>query len=221
MDSRTRYFLILYVGATLAICLVAALIPRGEDVLWINGHHSPLLDLFLKGITNLGNGLTFLVVIIGLMFLKFRMAIFGLLVWISHGLFVTILKRWIFPFMERPRSVLNNDLLYFVPDVEVHSLHSFPSGHTATIFALALFLALCLKNRRVGVLLLVLALLVGYSRVYLLEHFLMDVAGGAVVGVVSSALFWVAYERSGLFRWNGFDERLIISMSANSVRRSA
>jgi len=177
------------------------LIDKGTDVLWINGHHTPLLDLFLSTITNLGDGLIFVPIIIMAMFIRFRYAITGLIASIAHGLFVSLFKRVLFPGMERPKAFLHNDLLHFVPGVDVHSTNSFPSGHTATAFCAALFLAFIIRNKVLGIFTLLLAFLVGYSRIYLAQHFLVDVAAGAVIGSFTTYIVWQIMELSNTPPW--------------------
>lgn len=97
--------------------------------------------------------------------------------------------------------MLDNSLLHFVPNVDVHSFHSFPSGHTATMFCFAVLLSLLLRKRWISIVLLVLAVLVGYSRIYLLQHFLMDVAVGAAVGVIVTWAVWWFFESARLPGW--------------------
>lgn len=67
---------------------------------------------------------------------------------------------------------------------------SFPSSHTANAFAVATVLAR--RWRRSAPVGFALALLVGYSRMYLNKHWLIDVVMGAIVGVAlaCAALEW-------------------------------
>lgn len=59
--------------------------------------------------------------------------------------------------------------------------HSFPSGHTAAAFAAAFALFLC--HKRAGSAALILAALMGFSRLYLFVHFPSDVIAGALLGL--------------------------------------
>jgi undecaprenyl-diphosphatase len=73
------------------------------------------------------------------------------------------------------------------PLVTVPASGSFPSGHAATSFAAATMLSFAFP--RLAPLLFVLALAVGFSRVYVGVHYPLDIVGGAVLGtLVATAL---------------------------------
>jgi len=61
---------------------------------------------------------------------------------------------------------------------------SFPSGHTASAFALAL--TVWLHNKKWGWFYVICALLVGTARVIGNVHFPLDIAGGIVIGVITA-----------------------------------
>ena len=66
--------------------------------------------------------------------------------------------------------------------------YSFPSDHTTVAVALAV--GLLLANRRLGLVAAVIALLEGFSRVYLGQHYPHDVAAGLVLSTVIIMAGW-------------------------------
>jgi len=190
-----------FIFVLIPLFLASIIIPKGEDILLINGNHSPLLDEFFKTITYLGDGLI-LIPIAGLaLFLRFRYLITIAAASAVLGLAVSLFKKVIFPGMVRPKLFLDNSLIHFVSDVKVYTAHSFPSGHTATAFSAALLIALVTRNKVLGTFALVLAILVGYSRIYLAQHFLMDVAAGAILGYFITYMTWNVVESNKLPSW--------------------
>lgn len=181
--------------------MASVLIPKGSDVLWINGHHTPLLDIFFKTITNLGDGFVFIPIAVVTLFLGLRYFIALALSAVVHGLIVSLFKRVLFHGSERPRNFIDPDLLHFVSGVDVHGTNTFPSGHTATAFCAAMVITLIARNKMIGGVALLLALLIGYSRVYLAQHFLMDVAAGAMVGGITTFIIWQLMENNEMPRW--------------------
>jgi undecaprenyl-diphosphatase len=65
---------------------------------------------------------------------------------------------------------------------------SFPSDHLTVIWAVAASLLLCAPWRRAGLLLALLGLPVAWARVYLGVHWPLDMAGAALVGLLTALL---------------------------------
>ena len=78
--------------------------------------------------------------------------------------------------------------LHLVEGVDVHTYSSFPSGHTATAFCFALLISLLVRTRRLALIALLVAALVGYSRIYLSQHYPLDVGAGMLVAVISVSI---------------------------------
>lgn len=47
-----------------------------------------------------------------------------------------------------------------------------------------------IKNRWLKVLFLIIAMLVGYSRMYLSQHFMIDITFGSLIGVISAIIIY-------------------------------
>ena len=73
------------------------------------------------------------------------------------------------------------------------SLHSFPSGHTSTIFIVAL--ALSMLTPKIKIYYIFFALIVGFSRVIVGAHFLTDVIGGIVIAFVGIKLTLLIFKK--------------------------
>lgn len=169
-----------------------ALLPfydKGAIELKINQFHHPILDFFFANITHLGDGLILIIPIVLFIFHKYCYLILLAISSVIHLVLVHIAKKWVFHGMPRPAEFFKDISFYEVPGVELHHWGSFPSGHTTTAFMLATFLYLVLpKKMKIHWLLMGIAFLVGFSRVYLMQHFLMDVWAGALLGIFSSLI---------------------------------
>ena len=65
---------------------------------------------------------------------------------------------------------------------------SFPSDHATVAFAIAI--SILLRNRRLGLITLAMAALVGLSRIVVGVHYPSDVAAGALLGTLAALLIW-------------------------------
>lgn len=86
--------------------------------------------------------------------------------------------------------------------VSLPSSYSFPSGHTSSSFAAATAILLN-KKWKVGVPAFVLAILIGFSRNYLMVHYPTDVLFGALMGMVYAV---IAYFLIAKFVYPLFDK---------------
>ena len=98
----------------------------------------------------------------------------------------------------RPAAVLPADMLHVIGPV-LHS-HSFPSGHTTSVFVFAGVLFAFARKPSERAALIVFASLVGLSRVAVGAHWPQDVIAGAFGGPLASVLgVWLArFWRAGL-----------------------
>lgn len=176
----------------LIISLFAAIVfllacGKEYSFLSLNSYHPFYLNVFFINYTFMGDGI-FAICLIGLMFFYFRNKHRGLALLYSFllsGLVTQLLKNLISS--PRPRLYFEpGTYLYFIDDVTLSGSSGFPSGHTATAFAIATVMILMMRNKQLQVLILMAALLVGYSRIYLAQHFLLDVIVGAAIGSIAA-----------------------------------
>ena len=96
----------------------------------------------------------------------------------------------------RPKLYFNEHLYGFDFFRWQYAWTSFPSGHSATAFGVAILLALLYPRWRFVA--LVGALLIAFSRLVLAQHYMSDVIAGSFLGIVSSVLLYNLYFKSKL-----------------------
>jgi membrane-associated phospholipid phosphatase len=127
-----------------------------------------------------------------LLFTRIRSGLMVLLTLALSGLIAQLLKKQIFYEALRPGFFFKGmDGFHQVPGVELHLLHSFPSGHATTAFALFFLLALINQNKGLQIFFLIAALIAAFSRVYLSQHFLSDVLAGSAIGMFSASIIFL------------------------------
>ncbi len=193
--SEYRLFFFVYALFLLAGGIVLLAYSRTVIHLEVNKFFNDGADLFFKYITHLGDGLAVLAISLFLFFVSKRYALLVGVSGLLAGTVAQFLKRVVFGPVARP-SRFFTDLgidLHYIQGVELRELFSFPSGHAATAFALALSLAFILRTRSWQITLLALALLTGFSRIYLSQHFMIDVYFGSMIGCLSAiaVYYWL------------------------------
>jgi membrane-associated phospholipid phosphatase len=203
MEARKyhNFVIALYWYTLVVLVLLTIALPKIDLVLWVNQSHTAFQDSFFKVITRVGEGWLFIPLLIYTLFIRVSLSLAVASIAAGHGLLCAMVKRFFFAHEMRPTALINKELLYLVPDVSFHSHYSFPSGHTATIFCFAVYVSLLFKNRLLTIFLLILALGVGYSRIYLLQHFLIDVTAGAFIGTIIAFAFAYYFDRNNFPRW--------------------
>jgi membrane-associated phospholipid phosphatase len=183
-----RNFLLCY-GFFFLVGLIFLLIEgKTATFLFLNPFHWSPLDYFFIGFTYLGDGIFAVAVVILLMVLRrWSQAWQILTAFLLSALLAQILKSAFS--MPRPLEVFNHgEYIYFIDGITHHGHSSFPSGHSTSVFSLATMLAIFEKNKRTNVFYVLMAVAVGYSRIYLGQHFLTDVLMGSFLGVTMAIL---------------------------------
>jgi membrane-associated phospholipid phosphatase len=169
---------------------------KKETHLLLTSFHTEALNTIMKILTLAGDGGFMVIAGVLLLFKRIRYGVTILSSFIATSLIIQILKRLVFSHFKRPVAWFH-DLgieLARIPGVEYHSSFSFPSGHTATAFALFFGLAFFVKNKGTKLLFLLIASIIAFTRIYLSQHFLGDAIAGSLIGVTSALSFQYFYE---------------------------
>lgn len=142
----------------------------------------------------LGEEIAYAVIGIILLFIRFRLAILvGITGFVVMG--ISFILKTLFA-ADRPFTFFDKlaKIDQIIPVEGVKFLvgpTSFPSGHTMSAFALYLMLTLISPpKKRFAFLFFSMALTVGISRIWLVQHFLRDVTAGAFCGVLIGAILY-------------------------------
>lgn len=159
----------------------------GDILLWIQEFiRNPILTPFFKFITHLGDsGLIWIATSIALLIHKKTRKVGILCITALLGSLIVnnlILKNIVARI--RPYEVVNGLNLLIQKQVDL----SFPSGHTGASFAAAVTIYQCLNKKRYGIIALILAFLIGFSRLYVGVHYPTDVLTGLFTGTLISIL---------------------------------
>jgi membrane-associated phospholipid phosphatase len=188
--TNNRLFFIFFLIWVVFGTVVQLFFTPTQIMFWINQHHNLLLDNFFKLMTLLGEDTVWLGLLSCFAFEKYVKGIEKtpvikvlLISWLSKILVSVSLKN-IFNY-PRPMEVYQHSkqTIHLVEGVTMHHWQSFPSGHTMTAFAFACLCIFVLKQSRWSIAFLLVAMLVGYSRMYLFQHFPIDVFAGSALGV--------------------------------------
>ena len=134
------------------------------------------------------------------MVFNIKKGIILLLTFIISGLLIQYLKIHIFPDINRPVYLLKcNYVLHLVEGVKMGEIQSFPSGHTGTAFAILFCLSTFTNKTWIHIAALGTGILIGFSRIYLCQHYLPDVIAGAVIGTFTSLVLLTLFEHSKSF----------------------
>ena len=190
--QRIRPFFILYLILLCACLIIKLLYTKNEIYFAVNTRYFSFGDFIAPYVTDLGNGWTVIILSAILLLFNYRVAFLMATTYAITSLSAQVVK-YIFD-APRPKLYFQAQLshLHFVKGVQMLSLHSFPSGHTTTAFSTGLLITYLVKNKYWGVLLIIAAAAVGYSRMYLSQHFFEDVVAGSALGVFLT-IFWLSY----------------------------
>lgn len=181
----------LFLGIGIAL---AIMVPYGDEILYLNDmRREPFVSIF-RFLSWCGETWVWVIVGLAALFWRYR---FTLLIALT-GLIIPLV------FVVKDKIGTDRPITYFqktgkadqvvtIPEVSLNrGQTSFPSGHTMSAFGLFSLLALIAgrQSKKRVLLLAILAIAIGLSRIFLVQHFLVDVLGGAFLGMVVSGFVW-------------------------------
>ena len=186
---------------TLVLALVLGiallLVPKAELHLALCQPHTACMDKLVPLFTNLVDWLPYLSVLL-LLFYRAGWATFLA----SNLLLTTLIVQPIKHMFNAPRPLtwfaehMPDQTLPLVDGIRMNLWLSFPSGHTATFFALFFSLSVicCAENIKgkniLSFLCFLCATFGAYTRIYLSQHFALDIFAGILIATFSTILLY-------------------------------
>lgn len=202
--SKSSLYFLFFSSVFIFIVLIILFFNDKFDIhTYLNQFHSVFFDYFFSIITHFGDGLFSVFCFLFFFIVNKRIALIILITFILSSLITQGLKNFVFDDCMRPYYYIENGKLNvpLVEGVKMHSRHSFPSGHTTSVFALFTLFSLFLEKRRYAVVLFLSCFLISFSRIYLSQHFLGDILAGSLVGIFSALFIYIMlYDK--LIRFN-------------------
>ncbi len=206
----------------LSLILIAVLglaliyIPKDQLHLLLCNRHTPARDIFYRYYTHVAEWFPYVVCIAVLLFGRIGDGVFASAAMLLSALFTQIVKHIVVA--PRPFTWFSEHFpsiqLPLVDGVKMNLWYSFPSGHTTSFFALAFVASILITSKLSGssrsssclvqLVLVLLATLGGYSRIYLSQHFALDVFAGALVGTLITLICYTVLYRYEDKKWYNY-----------------
>lgn len=117
-------------------------------------------------------------------------SLFALLGIGTNSLVNNVLKEII----ARPRPAFNEEISHLVDTLgHFQTNYSFFSAHSSNSFCLAVFTFLYFKNKYLRITAILWAFLVAYSRIFVGQHYPIDVIVGSLFGILTGTLTYKAF----------------------------
>lgn len=180
---------------------------------WLNGLHQAWLDPVMALLSSKTAWIPIYLLLLLIIWRRdgwqktlWLLACVALLITLTDQTTSGLLKPWIARF--RPcRAEAGLDFPIHLVNGKCGGKFGFASSHAANFFGLAMFLRAYFSSPKIGWLLIGIAALVAYSRIYLGVHYPGDVLAGAVIGALAAALVFRGYQAAIRQWWSPDKEK--------------
>ncbi|PZP43900.1 MAG: hypothetical protein DI598_15190 [Pseudopedobacter saltans] len=187
--KRTNLFFVYFALWLITISSLLCLVSKYELFALINHHRCTIADYIFSFFTELGSGYVLIPMLFYFLYKKnYRLIINLAVILIVNSLLVSWLKHYFYE--SRPLLAYGRSVVETAPWTTLYEKYSFPSGHTSLAFAIGTYLSLVFKNNYLKIICFASACLIGYSRVYLGEHFPIDVCCGSILGLSVACIYY-------------------------------
>ena len=211
--KKHRAYFALYFPFVIIVGYLVFAYSKSSIHLYFNQFHTPFFDQFFKYLTYLGDGWPIAIIaVFYLLFIGIRQGLLiGFAVLFSSAI-TQLFKHFVFGGTLRPGTYFKDvdpQTLHLIEGVDLHSVYSLPSGHTTAAFALTISIAFIYNTRKMDTAMFILGALIGWSRVYLSQHFLEDVFMGSIIGILGTIVIYSLLYSPKMLEKNRLDSPLI------------
>ena len=157
---------------------------------WIQMFRTEFLDSFFKIYTTIGNRGEIWFAIILLTALNKKTRYLSIVAICALLIEVVTIEGILKPIFMRPRPFVTHPIDILIP---IPHGSSFPSGHSASSFAVASVYLFGKYKHRISI--FILASLMAFSRLYLFVHYPSDVLVGSILGLIIGAATYYILEK--------------------------
>ncbi|MFN0048250.1 MAG: phosphatase PAP2 family protein [Cytophagales bacterium] len=208
-----------YLGMCIAYFIligsIVVFVDKGYGELYVNQYYNPYFDVFFAYFTNLGDGWFYTIFNVLLLFVGFYETLIALVSVLITTIIVQYFKLSLFNQAPRPSVFFTKYfhekvIIHYADGVNIHETNSFPSGHTTTALCMGMILAFLIvnhlsKNKNLWLsLAFFFCFLIGFSRVYLMQHFFIDTLAGTFIGTSIPLLVIAIFEKNTTLKTHPF-----------------
>lgn len=197
----------------IGIACLLLIYPKNELHLLLCQYHTPFLDTIVPIFSNIVDWLPYVSVVLLLFYRAGWATLMG-----SNLILTTIIVQTTKHICNAPRPLTwfaenyPDITLPLVEGVKMNHWLSFPSGHTTTFFALffCLSIIVCAENIKgkyiISILCFLAATFGAYTRIYLSQHFTLDIFAGVLIACFSTIILYYILSKktqnTAFWHWN-------------------